>query len=189
MKRRFLLIVYLNLVIGSVVAQNEMVDSIRITMTTPFDAGVKWNCSCVIQNGQISVNIKEFYRSIEIPHKKIVMPPKVVHRYFELFEENNFLFGDSIPLHSALSSLVFDIFKHRDEIRKDINEEIESDTIWIVSFFKEGKTVDYFSIGNFSRSDNSIQLTQLSNIFERLVYIGRFSIERQKIDISPDGKN
>ena len=190
MKRGLLLMVFLNIVIGSIVAQNEneLVDSIRISMSTPFDAGVKWTCSCVIKNDLISVRIREFYGSIEIPSKNIVMPPKVIHRSFELNEDNNFLWGDSIPLHSALSNLAFVILKHQDEIRKDIQLEIEPDTTWVVSFYRDGKAVDYFSIGNVSRSDNSIQLNQLSGIIEQLVFIGRFFIWSQSIDSCLDEK-
>lgn len=64
------------MIVGNITAQNEngQFDSICVSMTTPYTAGVKWNCSCIIHNKLVSVNISEFYRSLEIPSKKIIIP-------------------------------------------------------------------------------------------------------------------
>lgn len=177
-KKHVLTILLFSMVLGNSLAQNynRTADSVRITMTTPFDAGVKWNCICVIHDNLVSVNIKESCRQIEIPRKNIVMPDKVIYRFFELSDKQDVLFKDCKSLHRALSALAFDILEHRETIRKEIIEEIESDTVWTVSIFKEGNIIDSISVGNHSRSDNSCQLTRLSGIMEQLVCIGRFYI-------------
>lgn len=173
----FLAIALLNMLQGNGMAQNDnsLVDSIRITMTTPYDTGVKWNCICVVHDNRVSVSIRESCRRFEIPGKNIVIPARVIYRFFDLSDEKNTLFEDCEPLPLALSEVAFDILEHRELIRKKNNEEIESDTVWTVSIFKEGKTIDFLSIGNSSRNSTPRQLTQLSSIIERLIYIGRFS--------------
>lgn len=181
--KRYLFIVLLNMIVGNITAQNEngQFDSICVSMTTPYTAGVKWNCSCIIHDKLVSVNISEFYRSLEIPSKKLIIPYREIHRYYDLSTANDALFNIDEPLHSTLSNLVFDILKHQDDIRENHEEEIDSDTIWVVSTVKDGKTLDYFSVGNFERSSNSFQLSQLTTIMERMLFIGRFSI-LEKID-------
>lgn len=181
-KKYLFAIVLFNLISLNIIAQNDnsLADSIRITMSTPYDVGVKWNCSCVINNDLVSVTIRESCRKLDIPRGNLVIPDKVIYRYFELSDEQNAFFKGNKPLHLALSELAFDIFEHRDEIKKDTQLVIESDTIWTVSVFKGGEQIDFFSIGNFSRSDNSSQLSQLSDIIEQIVCIGRFSILRQE---------
>ena len=190
-KKNLIAIVLFIMVTGSIMAQNDdrRADSIRITMTTPYGAGVKWNCSCVIHNNLVSVAIRESCRKFEIPNKHIVMPDRVIYRYFELSDEHNTLFEDYRPLHLTLSELAFDILEHRETMRKRDYEETESDTVWTVSIFKEGKPIDFFSIGNLSCNDNSRQLSQMSDIIERLVCIGRFSIMRQEAGGCFDKKN
>ena len=169
------------MIVGNITAQNEngQFDSICVSMTTPYTAGVKWNCSCIIHNKLVSVNISEFYRSLEIPSKKIIIPNRVIHRYYDLSTENDALFINDEPLHLSLCNLVFDILRHRDDIRENHKEEFDSDTVWVVSTIKDGKTVDFFSVGNIERSSNSSQLSQLTNIMERLLFIGRFSMKER----------
>lgn len=181
--KRYLLIILFNMIVGNIAAQNEngQIDSICVSMTTPYSAGVKWNCSCIIHDKLVSVNISEFYRSLEIPSKKLIIPNRVIHRYYDLSTANDALFNIDEPLHLSLSNLVLDILKHRDDIRENHEEEIDSDTIWVVSTIKDGKTIDYFSVGNFERSRNSFQLSQLTTIMERILSIGRFSI-MERID-------
>lgn len=190
-KKYLVAIVLFIMVSGSIMAQNDdrPVDSIRITMTTPYDAGVKWNCSCVIHNNLVSVTISESCRKLEIPKNHIVMPARVIYRYFELSDEQNTMFEDYKPLYLTLSELAFDILEHRETMRKSDYEETESDTVWTVSIFKEGKPIDFFSIGNLSCNDNSRQLNQMSDIIERLVCIGRFSTMRQESGVCSDKKN
>lgn len=186
-----LAIAFLSMVMGKSMAQNDIIsfDSIRITMTTPYNAGIKRNCCCVVHDNLVSVSIRESCRRLEIPRNNIVIPARVIYRYFDLSDEQNTLFEDNKPLHLTLSKLAFDILEHRDTIRKTSNEEVESDTVWTVSIFKEGNPINYFSIGNVSRNDNSHQLTQLSDIIERLVCIGRFSTMRQETGVCSDKKN
>jgi hypothetical protein len=179
------------MVTGNGMAQNDnkSFDSIRITMTTPYDAGVKWNCCCVVHDNMVSVSILESYRKIEIPRKNIVMPAKVIHHFFDLSDEQNTLFEGYKPLYIALPELAFDILEHRETIRKKDKEETESDTVWTVSIFNEGKRIDFFEIGNASCNGKSRQLTQLSSIFERIVYVGRFYTSQQLSSVCPDRAN
>lgn len=37
--------------------------------------------------------------------------------------------------------------EHRETMRKSDYEETESDTVWTVSIFKEGKPIDFFQSG------------------------------------------
>ena len=150
--------------------ETKVFDSIRISMHTPFDAGVMWNCSCVLHNDTTSICIREFYRSVENPQMGIVLPQKKVIQHFVLTHEQDVFFEDYKPLYNTLSNLAFDIIGKADSIRLKREEEIDSDTTWVVSIYRDGKTVGYFSIGNDCQS--STLLRQLSGIMEGIVILG-----------------
>ena len=175
-KKYVLAIILLNMIFGSSMAQNEnrLFDSIRITMSTPYDAGVKWNCKCLIHDNLVSIWIKESCVGFVLSGKNIFVPSKVIYRYFELSDDKNQLLDGQKTFYLALSELAFDILINQDALRKKNDEEIESDTVWTVIVFKEGEAIDYFSIGNYCLSDNSRPIAQLSEIMERFVYFGRF---------------